>query len=38
MHVNDDGTLNELARKYEGLFYLDANKEIGQDLEKKENY
>lgn len=35
MHVNDDGTLNELARKYEGLFYLDANKEIGQDLEKE---
>lgn len=35
MHVNDDGTLNNLAGKYEGLFYLDANKEIGLALENE---
>ncbi len=31
--VNAYGKMNEFAGKYEGMFYEDANKEIGQDLE-----
>ncbi|MGZ9432789.1 isoleucine--tRNA ligase [Mycoplasma sp. 613B] len=35
MHVADDGTLNKEAEQYEGMFYEDANKEIGMFLESK---
>uniref|UniRef100_UPI00051B7FA6 class I tRNA ligase family protein n=1 Tax=[Mycoplasma] collis TaxID=2127 RepID=UPI00051B7FA6 len=35
MHVNDDGTLNEHAKEFEGLFYEDANKQITLFLEKE---
>ncbi|UWD34246.1 isoleucine--tRNA ligase [Mesomycoplasma molare] len=35
MHVNDDGTLNKEADKFEGLFYEDSNKEIGLFLDSQ---
>ncbi|MGZ9414330.1 isoleucine--tRNA ligase [Mycoplasma sp. 5370] len=35
MHVADDGTLNKEAGQYQGMFYEDANKEIGMFLESK---
>ena len=35
MHMNDDGTLNKEADKYEGLFYQDANKDIGMYMDSK---
>ncbi|MBR2999327.1 MAG: isoleucine--tRNA ligase, partial [Mycoplasmataceae bacterium] len=37
MHVEDDGTINEQGFEYKGLFYEDANKEIGKFLEEN-NY
>ncbi|MGZ9413494.1 isoleucine--tRNA ligase [Mycoplasma sp. Z386] len=35
MHVADDGILNKEAGQYQGMFYEDANKEIGMFLESK---
>lgn len=35
--VDAYGKMNENAQKYEGMFYEDANKEIGQDLEANGN-
>ncbi|MGY6172011.1 isoleucine--tRNA ligase [Candidatus Mycoplasma pogonae] len=35
MHVDDDGTLLPEADQFQGLFYADANKNIGQFLEAK---
>ena len=37
MHINDDGTINELGGIYKDIFYEDANKNIGQWLEEN-NY
>lgn len=37
MHINDDGTINEHGNEYKGIFYEDANKNIGQWLEQN-NY
>lgn len=34
MHINDDGTINEYSKEYQGIFYEDSNKLIGQFLEK----
>ncbi|VEU59684.1 isoleucine--tRNA ligase [Mesomycoplasma neurolyticum] len=35
MHVDDDGTLNKEAGEFSGIFYEEANKNIGQFLEKE---
>lgn len=35
MHINDDGTINGYIKEYEGIFYEDANKKIGQFLNQK---
>ena len=35
MHVDDKGNLNSEAGKYEGLFYADANKDIGMFLDEQ---
>ncbi|WP_371246684.1 isoleucine--tRNA ligase [Mycoplasmopsis agassizii] len=35
MHVADDGTFNEYASEFKGLFYEDANKVISQKLKDK---
>ena len=37
MHINDDGTLNNIIPEYEGKFYLDVNKDIGLKLDKEGN-
>ncbi len=37
MHINDDGTINGNGLSYQGIFYEDANKNIGQWLEEN-NY
>lgn len=34
MHINDDGTINDAIDQYKGIFYEDANKTIGQFLDK----
>lgn len=34
MHVQDNGNLSELAGEFAGMFYLDANKNIGMKLEE----
>jgi isoleucyl-tRNA synthetase len=34
MHINDDGTLNNTVKEYEGLFYQDVNKSIGMKLDE----
>ena len=36
MHMNDDGTLNAEAGKYEGVFYENVNKDIGELLASRE--
>ncbi|MGL5205618.1 MAG: isoleucine--tRNA ligase [Metamycoplasmataceae bacterium] len=36
MHIEDDGTINEKGSQFSGLFYEDANKNIGEFLDKKE--
>ncbi|WP_369085689.1 isoleucine--tRNA ligase [Metamycoplasma spumans] len=35
MHVEDDGTLNEKAKQFAGVFYDDANPLVGKYLEEK---
>jgi isoleucyl-tRNA synthetase len=35
MHVEDDGGLNDEAEEFSGLFYADANKNIGLKLDKE---
>ena len=37
MHIEDDGTINDKGGVYKGIFYEDANKNIGQWLEEN-NY
>lgn len=37
MHVNDDGTLSDYLPEFKGLFYEDANKNIGQKLKEQGN-
>lgn len=37
MHINDDGSINEKGDIFKNIFYEDANKEIGQWLDKN-NY
>ena len=34
MHINDDGTINDVIGQYKGIFYEDANKTIGQFLDE----
>ena len=34
MHINDDGTINDVIGQYKGIFYEDANKSIGQFLDE----
>ena len=36
MHMNDDGTLNSEAGQYEGVFYENVNKDIGELLASRE--
>ncbi len=35
MHIEDDGTINEKGAQFSGIFYEDANKNIGMFLEEK---
>lgn len=35
MHIDDDGTISKEGDSFEGLFYQDANKEVGLFLEKE---
>ncbi|MBN0919271.1 isoleucine--tRNA ligase [[Mycoplasma] gypis] len=35
MHVEDDGSLNDKAGKYAGMFYEDSNKAVGMDLTER---
>ncbi|MGL5438504.1 MAG: isoleucine--tRNA ligase, partial [Metamycoplasmataceae bacterium] len=37
MHIADDGTINDSAKMFNGIFYEDANKEIGLFLDEKKN-
>lgn len=35
MHINDDGTINELFEEYKGIFYEEANKKVGTFLDNQ---
>ena len=37
MHINDDGTLNDIVPEYDGKFYADVNKSIGLKLDEEGN-
>ncbi|MDK2819520.1 MAG: isoleucine--tRNA ligase [Mycoplasmataceae bacterium] len=37
MHIEDDGTINENGAKFSGIFYEDANKDIGMFLEENKS-
>jgi isoleucyl-tRNA synthetase len=34
MHIEDDGTINDKGMQFSGIFYEDANKNIGMFLEE----
>ena len=37
MHIEDDGTINDKGKQFSGIFYEDANKNIGMFLEEKKS-